>query len=511
MLRNLSKVVQTQKAKFATATAPAPHTSPEILYTGLFINNEWVKSTDGKTFKTENPTNGKVIAEVQQAGKADIDKAVNAAKDAFKFGSKWRQMDASQRGYLINKLADLIERDRAYLASLETLDNGKPYLASYYGDVAGVIKNLRYYAGWADKNHGKVLPTDGKYFAYTRHEPVGVCGQIIPWNFPLLMAAWKLGPALAAGNTLVLKPAEQTPLTALYIAQLVKEAGFPAGVVNVVAGFGDAGAAIVDHPDVDKVAFTGSTEVGKLIQRNAAGTVKRITLELGGKSPNIVFADADLPYAVEQSHMALFYNMGQCCCAGSRTFVEDKIYDKFVEMSVARAAKRVVGDPFRPDTEQGPQIDGEQHEKILGLIESGKKQGAKLMTGGGRHGKEGYFVQPTVFTDVKDDMDIARTEIFGPVQTILKFSQMDELLERANNSEYGLAAAVFSKDIDRVNYLVQGLRAGTVWVNDYNVFGAQVPFGGYKQSGLGRENGPYGIKNYTEVKAVVVKLTEKNS
>ncbi|CAH2230442.1 jg1945 [Pararge aegeria aegeria] len=408
MLRKLSKVVQTQKAKFATAAAAAPHTSPEILYTGLFINNEWVKSTDGRTFKTENPTNGKVIADVQQAGKADIDKAVKAAKDAFKLGSTWRQMDASQRGYLINKLADLIERDRAYLASLETLDNGKPYLASYYGDVASVIKNLRYYAGWADKNHGKVLPTDGKYFAYTRHEPVGVCGQIIPWNFPLLMAAWKLGPALAAGNTLVLKPAEQTPLTALYIAQLVKEAGFPAGVVNVVPGFGDAGAAIVDHPDVDK-------------------------------------------------------------------------------------------------------IDGDQHEKILDLIETGKKQGAKLMTGGFRHGKEGYFVQPTVFADVKDDMEIARTEIFGPVQTILKFSQLDELLERANSSEYGLAAAVFSKDIDRVNYLVQGLRAGTIWVNDYNVFGNQVPFGGYKQSGIGRENGPYGIKNYTEVKAVVVKLTEKNS
>lgn len=511
MLRNLNKLVRTQKAALSTATAPAPHTKPEILYTGLFINNEWVKASDGKVFATENPATGDVIAEVQQAGKTDIDKAVDAAKQAFKLGSTWRKMDASQRGYLINKLADLIERDRAYMASLETLDNGKPYLASYHGDLAFVIKNLRYYAGWADKNHGKVLPADGKYFAYTRHEPVGVCGQILPWNVPLLMAAWKLGPALAAGCTLVLKPAEQTPLTALYLAQLVKEAGFPAGVVNVVPGYGDAGAALVDHPDIDKIAFTGSTEVGKLIQRGAAGSVKRITLELGGKSPNIVLADADLRTAVETSHMALFYNMGQCCCAGSRTFVQDSIYDEFVSLSAERAKRRVLGDPFKPDTEQGPQIDGEQQDKILKLIKSGKEQGARLMTGGDRAGDRGYYVQPTVFADVADHMDIARTEIFGPVQQILKFSQLDEVLERANNTEYGLAAGVFTKDLDKANYLIQGLRAGTVWVNDYNVFANQVPFGGYKQSGLGRENGPYGIKNYTEVKAVLVKLTEKNS
>lgn len=513
MLRNISKALQVQKAKFATAAAaaPAPQTNPDILYTGLFINNEWVKSSDGKTFKTENPANGQTIAEVQQAGKADVDKAVKAAKDAFKLGSPWRSMDASERGNLINRLADLIEKDRAYLASLETLDNGKPFLAAYYGDLAAVVKNLRYYAGWADKNNGKVLPTDGKYFAYTRHEPVGVCGQIIPWNFPLLMAAWKLGPALATGCTLVMKPAEQTPLTALYIAQLVKEAGFPPGVVNMLPGFGDAGAALVDHPDVDKIAFTGSTEVGKLIQRGAAGTLKRITLELGGKSPNIILADVDLEKAVEAAHHALFYNMGQCCTAGSRTFVEDKIYDKFVELSAERAKKRVVGDPFRPDTEQGPQIDSEQHSKILGLIESGKRQGALCVAGGGRAGEEGYFVQPTVFCGVTDDMDIAKKEIFGPVQQIIKFSQLDEVVERANNTEYGLAAAIFTKDLDKANYLIQKIRAGTVWVNDYNVFGNQVPFGGFKQSGIGRENGPYGINNYTEVKAVVVKLTDKNS
>ncbi|CAG9790838.1 unnamed protein product [Diatraea saccharalis] len=509
MLRTISKFVPKQAARYSTA--PVPNSNPDILYTGLFINNEWVKSSDGKTFKTENPATGEVIAEVQQAGKVDIDRAVQAAKDAFKFGSPWRTMDASQRGVLINRLADLIERDRNYLSSLEALDNGKPYKAAYYGDVAAVIKNLRYYAGWADKNHGQVLPTDGKYLAYTRHEPVGVCGQIIPWNFPLLMASWKLGPALATGNAVVMKPAEQTPLTALYIAQLVKEAGFPPGVVNMLPGYGDAGAALVEHPDVDKIAFTGSTEIGKLIQRGAANTLKRITLELGGKSPNIIFGDVDLEKAVEAAHFALFYNMGQCCTAGSRTFVEASIYDKFVELSAERARARVVGDPFRPDVEQGPQIDAEQHKKILDLIEEGKQEGAKLVAGGGRVGDRGYFVQPTVFSDVKDDMNIAKTEIFGPVQQIMKFSSIEEVIQRANDTQYGLAAAIFSNDLDKVNYLVQAIRAGTVWVNDYHVFGNQVPFGGFKQSGIGRENGPYGLNNYTEVKAVVVKLTDKSS
>ncbi|XP_061720071.1 aldehyde dehydrogenase, mitochondrial [Cydia pomonella] len=510
MLRNISKVV-TQKAKFATAAAPAPQINPEILYTGLFINNEWVKSSEGKTFQTVNPANGKVIADIQQAGQADVEQAVQAANEAFKLGSTWRRMDASQRGLLINKLASLVERDATYLASLETLDNGKPYQASYFHDVAAVVKSLRYYAGWADKNHGYTLPADGNYFAYTRPEPVGVCGQIIPWNFPLLMAAWKLGPALAAGCSLVLKPAEQTPLTALYIAQLVKEAGFPAGVVNVLPGFGDVGAAIVAHPKIDKVAFTGSTEVGKLIQRGAADSMKRITLELGGKSPNIIFADADVSAAVEQAHHALFYNMGQCCTAGSRTFVEDKIYDQFVEQAAKRAARRKVGDPFHHETDHGPQIDGEQQNKILSLIEKGKQQGAKLETGGARAGHVGYFVQPTVFSGVQDHMDIARTEIFGPVQQVLRFSDVDEVIERANNTEYGLAAAVYTKDLDRANYVIQSLRAGTVWVNDYNVFCNQVPFGGFKQSGLGRENGPYGVRNYVENKSVLVKLTAKNS
>lgn len=396
---------------------------------------------------------------------------------------------------------------------METLDNGKPYAMSYNVDLPSAIKNLRYFAGWADKNHGKTIPMDGDFMAYTRHEPVGVCAQIIPWNFPILMMAWKLGPALATGNVIVLKPAEQTSLTALYFAQLVKEAGFPEGVVNVLPGFGDTGAALANHLDVDKVAFTGSTEVGKLIQQASGNTnLKRVTLELGGKSPNIVLADSDLDYAVETSHFGLFFNMGQCCCAGSRTFVEDKIYDEFVERSAERAKKRTVGNPFDLNIEQGPQVDAEQMEKILGMINTGKQQGAKLVAGGNRpQGLPGYFVEPTVFADVKDDMTIAREEIFGPVQQIIRFKKLDEVIERANNTQYGLAAAVFSKDIDKVNYIVQGLRAGTVWVNTYNALCAQVPFGGYKMSGHGRENGEYALQNYTEVKSVIVKLAQKNS
>lgn len=384
---------------------------------------------------------------------------------------------------------------------------------SYNVDVQSAIKNLRYFAGWADKNHGKTIPMDGEFFTYTRHEPVGVCGQIIPWNFPILMMAWKLGPALATGNTIILKPAEQTSLTALYIAQLVKEAGFPEGVVNVVPGFGDAGAALANHNDVDKVAFTGSTDVGKLIQLASAKTnLKRVTLELGGKSPNIILADCDLDHAVETAHFGLFFNQGQVCCAGSRTFIDDKIYDDFVERSAERAKKRTVGNPFDFETEQGPQVNKEQMEKILGLIETGKKQGAKLVAGGSRpQGLPGYFVQPTVFADVDDHMTIAREEIFGPVQQLIRFKKLDEVIERANNSDYGLASAVFTQDLDKANYIVNGLRAGTVWVNTYNALAAQAPFGGYKMSGHGRENGEYALSNYTEVKSVIVKVVQKNS
>nr|ABV69001.1 aldehyde dehydrogenase [Drosophila melanogaster]ABV69002.1 aldehyde dehydrogenase [Drosophila melanogaster]ABV69003.1 aldehyde dehydrogenase [Drosophila melanogaster]ABV69004.1 aldehyde dehydrogenase [Drosophila melanogaster]ABV69005.1 aldehyde dehydrogenase [Drosophila melanogaster] len=520
MLRVLKTgaLLRSQAKNFAAAVAnysslPQPQTTPDILYTGVFINNEWHKSKSGKIFETINPTTAEVIAEIQCADKEDIDIAVQAARNAFKLGSPWRRMDASERGRLLYRLADLMERDQVYLASLETLDNGKPYSMSYNVDLPTAIKNLRYFAGWADKNHGKTIPMDGDFFTYTRHEPVGVCGQIIPWNFPILMMAWKLGPALATGNTIVLKPAEQTSLTALYIAQLVKEAGFPEGVVNVVPGFGTAGAALANHCDVDKVAFTGSTDVGKLIQLASGNTnLKRVTLELGGKSPNIILSDTDMDYAVETAHFGLFFNMGQCCCAGSRTFVEDKIYDEFVERSAERAKKRTVGNPFDLNTEQGPQVNEEQMEKILGMIKTGKKQGAKLVAGGSRpEGLPGYFVQPTVFADVQDDMTIAREEIFGPVQQLIRFKKLDEVIERANNSEYGLAAAVFTKDLDKANYIVGGLRAGTVWVNTYNVFAAQAPFGGYKMSGHGRENGEYALSNYTEVKSVIVKVAQKNS
>lgn len=492
---------------------PKPITKPELKYTELFIDNKWEKSSSGQKFCSINPSNEECIISLEYAGKEDVNKAVCAARNAFKLGSQWRHMDASERGRLLYRLADLLERDRTYLASLETLDSGKPFKMSYNVDVPMTVKHMRYFAGWADKWQGKTIPMDGPFLNYTRHEPIGVCAQIIPWNFPMLMMAWKLGPALATGNTIVLKPAEQTSLTALYIASLIKEAGFPKGVVNVLPGYGDTGCMLAHHPDVDKVAFTGSTEVGKLVQAASGSTnLKRVSLELGGKSPIIVTEDANLPYAVETAHFALFFNMGQCCCAGSRTFVQDKIYDKFVEMSTERAKKRSVGDPFDLNNEQGPQVSEEQMEKILGLIRTGKKQGAKLMTGGRRvKDKPGFFVQPTVFADVKDHMTIAREEIFGPVQQILRFSDLDEVITRANDSNYGLAAGIFTTNLDNANYLINGLRAGTIWVNTYNILEAQAPFGGYKMSGHGRENSEYALSNYTEVKSVVVKLMQKNS
>jgi len=496
----------------SAAALPQPIITPDVKHTGIFINNEWHQSVSGKTFPTINPATGEIITQVQEGDKADVDKAVKAASDAFSLGSPWRTMDASVRGELLNKLADLIERDATYLASLETLDNGKPYVMSFLADVALSVKCYRYYAGWADKNHGKTIPIDGDFMSYTRHEPVGVCGQIIPWNFPLLMQAWKLGPALAMGNTVVMKLAEQTPLTGLHIADLIREAGFPAGVVNVVPGYGPtAGSAIANHPDVDKVAFTGSTEVGKLIQRAAADNIKRVTLELGGKSPTIVLADADIDLAVETAHFGLFFNMGQCCCAASRLMVEESIYDKFVEASVERAKKRTVGNPFDANNEQGPQVDEEQMNKILGYVDVGKQQGAKLLTGGARYGDRGYFVQPTVFGDVSDDMRICQEEIFGPVQAIQKVKNMDDAIARANKNNYGLAAAVFSQDIGKTIYVSNSLRAGTVWVNTYNTFSMAAPFGGYKESGIGRELGEYGLENYTEVKTVTMKIPKKNS
>lgn len=498
--------------KLATAAAQ-PNRNPDIRYTKLFINNKFVDAKSGKTFETVNPATGQVITRVAEADAADVDLAVQAAKNAFRLGSPWRRSDAAWRGELLNKLADLMERDKQHLAALESLDNGKPYHIALAVDVPASIETLRYYAGWADKIHGKTIPVRGDFLTYTRHEPVGVAGQIIPWNFPLLMQAWKLGPALAAGCTVVMKVAEQTPLSALHVCKLIEEAGFPPGVVNLLTGFGPtAGAAIVNHPDVDKVAFTGSTEVGGLIAAQAAKTFKRVTLELGGKSPNIVMGDlkgADLDYAVGQSSFGLFFNQGQCCCAGSRIFVQENVYDEFVERSVEAAKKIRVGDPFDGRTDQGPQVDQEQMVKILDLISSGKKQGARLLLGGARHGDQGYFVQPTVFADVKDDMRICREEIFGPVMQILKFKTVDEVIERANNTEYGLAASVFTKNIDNAVQISNSLRAGTVWINCYDNFDVAAPFGGYKASGYGREKGEYGLNNYLEVKCVTMKIPQK--
>lgn len=492
---------------------PSPTANLEIRHTKIFINNEWQNSESGKVFPVYNPAMSEQICEVQEADKADIDKAVRAARLAFSIGSVWRRMDASERGRLLSKLADLVERDLVILATIESLDSGKPFLQAFYVDLQGVIKTLRYYAGWADKIHGITIPVDGDYFTFTRHEPIGVCGQIIPWNFPLLMFAWKIAPALCCGNTVVIKPAEQTPLSALYMGSLIKEAGFPPGVVNILPGYGPtAGAAIASHTGIDKVAFTGSTEVGKMIQEAAGkSNLKRVTLELGGKSPNIIFADADLDYAVEQAHQGVFFNQGQCCTAGSRTFVEDTIYDEFVRRSVERAKRRIVGSPFDPSTEQGPQTDRKQYNKILELIQSGITEGAKLECGGKGLGRKGLFVEPTVFSNVTDDMRIAKEEIFGPVQQILRFKTMDEVIERANNSEYGLAAAVFTNDISKALTVSSAIQAGTVWINCYNALNAQSPFGGYKMSGNGREMGEYGLREYTEAKTVTIKIPQKNS
>ena len=476
------------------------------LQTKLLIDGQWRDSVSGKTFKTLNPATEEVITEIAEGNAEDIDLAVKAARKAFDdHRGPWRQMDARDRGRLMNRLADLIEQHIDELAELETLDNGKPISESRQGDLPLVIDCFRYYAGWADKIHGQTIPIRGNYFCYTKREPVGVAGQIIPWNFPLLMAAWKWGPALAAGCTSVLKPASATALTALRLAELAVEAGYPAGVVNVVPGRGsDAGDALVKHPGVDKIAFTGSTEVGYGLMRKCADTLKRITLELGGKSPNIVFGDADLDVAVHGSMIALYFNQGQCCCAGSRLFVQDKAHDEFVEKLAAKVDQRKVGDPFDPTTEQGPQVDKNQYDTVMSYIEKGKKEGAKCVSGGSRLGEKGFFIQPTIFTEVKDEMAIAREEIFGPVLSILKFSDMDEVIDRANTTEYGLAAAVWTRDVGKAQTIIDRVRAGTVWVNCYDVFDAAAPFGGFKASGIGRELGEKGLDAYTEVKTVTI-------
>jgi aldehyde dehydrogenase (NAD+) len=479
---------------------------PKIQHTECFIDGQWRPAVSGKTFETINPATEQVICEVAEGDKADIDAAVQAARKAFERGP-WSRMDARDRGRVMFRLADLIENEIDELAALETLDNGKPIREARYADLPLVIDVLRYYAGYADKIHGATIPIRGNYFTYTRREAVGVAGQIIPWNFPMLMTAWKWGPALAAGCTIVMKPAEQTPLTCLRMAQLAQDAGIPDGVINVVPGFGPtAGGSLVKHPGVDKIAFTGEHRTAQIIMRESAETLKRLTFELGGKSPNVVLGDANLDKAAMGAYVGLFLNQGQCCCAGSRVFVEKRVHDEFIDKLTKLTKNRKLGNPFSMETEQGPQVDRAQYDKIMSYIEKGHADGAKCVSGGERFGDTGYFVQPTVFDGVTDSMAIAQDEIFGPVMSVLTFEDWDDLIQRANNTFYGLAAAVWTRDLTRAHDFARRVRAGTVWVNCYDVFDAAAPFGGFKMSGQGRELGEEGLKAYTESKTVTISL-----
>ena len=470
----------------------------------LLIDGRWVDGS--KTFDTINPATEEVLTQVVEASSADVDRAVQAARRIFEDrNGAWRKLSASERGRLLWKLADLIESNIDELAELETLDNGKPIFESRYVDMPMVIDVLRYYAGLATKIHGETINTFETAFTYTLREPVGVVGLIVPWNFPLLLASWKLGPALACGNTVVLKPAEQTPLTTLKLGELSIEAGFPAGVINILTGGPETGKAIVVHPGINKIAFTGSTAVGKEIMRGAADTLKRVTLELGGKSPNIVFSDADIDGAVRGAINGIFYGKGEVCNAGSRLFLESKLKDEFTEKLVARASKLRPSDPLDPKTRLGAIVSQDQMKTVLGYIEAGKSDGATLVAGGKRasvNGDKGFFLEPTIFGDVKNEMKIAREEIFGPVLSVMAFDDIDEVIERANNNPYGLAAAVWTKDVKRAHMVSRRLKAGTVWINTYGLMDAALPFGGYKSSGFGRELGAHAIEHYTEVKTV---------
>ena len=479
----------------------------------LFIDGQWVDAESGKTFETPNPATGATLAEVAEGDKADIDKAVAAARRAFE--GKWSRMSARDRGRLMYKLAQLIESKTKELAALETADNGKPIKESTYIDLPGVAENFEYFAGWATKIEGETIPVPGNMFNYTLREPVGVCGQIIPWNFPLLMAAWKLAPALAAGNTVVLKPAEQTPVTALELGKLIQEAGFPDGVVNIVPGYGEtAGAALASHKGIDKVAFTGSTEVGKLIARAAADNQTKVSLELGGKAPNIVFADADIEQAVSGAMMGIFFNQGQVCCAGSRVFLDERIKDEFLERFKEKAGRIKVGDPMDAATQMGPQVSEEQLTRIKGYVDIARGEGATVLSGGGSPELEGdfqngYFFQPTIFGEVQNTMRVAREEIFGPVASVITFKDEDDLIRQANDTIYGLSAGIWTRDIVRAHRFAKEVKAGVIWINTYNMMNAASPFGGYKQSGYGREMGKHALEMYTHVKSVWVDLSGK--
>lgn len=478
----------------------------------MLINNRWIEAVSGKTFPVYDPATGAELARVAEGDQADIDRAVRAARAAFDSGA-WPSLTASERGRLIWKLADLLEKNLEEFATLESLDNGKSVGVARAADVPLAVDLFRYMAGWTTKIGGKTFPisvpyTPGqKYFAYTTREPIGVAGQIIPWNFPLLMAAWKLGPVLAAGCTVVLKPAEQTPLTALRLGELIIEAGFPPGVVNIVTGYGEtAGAALAAHPGVDKIAFTGSTEVGKLIVRAATGNLKKVTLELGGKSPNVVFQDSDLDQAIPAAASAIFFNHGQCCCAGSRLYIEQSVFDRVVA-GVAAAAKKIkLGPGLNPTTQMGPLVSEEQLNRVCRFLKSGLAEGASAAAGGKRVGQQGYFVEPTVLVNTNPKMEVVREEIFGPVVTAMPFKNQEDIPAIANSTNYGLAAGIWTRDIAKAHRLAAQIKAGTVWVNCYNIFDAALPFGGYKESGWGREMGGEALDNYTEVKSVVVAL-----
>jgi len=479
----------------------------------LFIDGQWVDAESGKTFATPNPATGETLAEVAEGDKADIDKAVAAARRAYE--GKWSRLSARDRGRLMYKLAQLIEAKASELAALETADNGKPIRESSYVDIPQVVENFEYFAGYATKIEGETIPVPGQMFNYTLREPLGVCGQIIPWNFPLLMAAWKLAPALAAGNTIVLKPAEQTPVTAMELGKLIQEAGFPDGVVNIVPGYGEtAGAALASHPGIDKIAFTGSTEVGKIIARTAAENLTKVSLELGGKAPNIVFADADIEQAVNGAMMGIFFNQGQVCCAGSRLFLDARIKDEFLERFKERAGRVKVGDPMDKATQMGPQVSEEQLNRIKGYVDIARSEGATVLTGGESPQLEGnfrggYFFQPTVFSEVQNTMRVAQEEIFGPVASAITFTDEKELIRLANDTIFGLSAGIWTKDITRAHRFAKEIHAGTVWINTFNMFNAASPFGGFKQSGYGREMGKHALELYTHVKSVWVDLSGK--